>query len=293
MRNTRSLLLLSLGLFILSLALLCVLVYQYYHQDTFKTIAKNITTPVQDETRDSLLKVYNTTVNSLYTRQDTSTPDTTLKEFYKLRSEIANLLQAKSTNEDMDLARKKIGELQQKLNQLNYRKSDVENENIKLHAMLDQLTKETKGSDENVKEVSENNKTGIRKDNSTAALSTANLNLSAVAENIQNEEGTQSEKLVGSFTFKNISNNETKYDLVVVLIQPDGQVLQKSQWESGSFETSQGKKVYSCKLSFNALQGEAKQLNFSLSADRYQKGNYTMQIYHNGIMIGKMNKILS
>jgi hypothetical protein len=80
---------------------------------------------------------------------------------------------------------------------------------------------------------------------------------------------------------------------VVVVLQPDGQVLQKSAWESGTFETRDGKKIYSCKLRCDALQGEAKQLNFSLSADSYQKGNYTMHIYHNGVLIGRASKILS
>ena len=76
-------------------------------------------------------------------------------------------------------------------------------------------------------------------------------------------------------------------------LQPDGRVLKNSEWDSGSFNTPDGKKIYSYKLSFNYAKGEQKQLLFSLKADKYQKGNYTMQVYYNGIMIGRVSKTLS
>ncbi len=82
-------------------------------------------------------------------------------------------------------------------------------------------------------------------------------------------------------------------DIVVVVVQPNGQVLQKSAWESGSFETPEGKKIYPCKIRCETARGENKQLNFSLTANKYLKGKYTMQIYHNGVLIGRMNKTLS
>ena len=81
--------------------------------------------------------------------------------------------------------------------------------------------------------------------------------------------------------------------MMVVVLQPDGRVLKNSEWDSGSFNTPDGKKIYSYKLSFNYAKGEQKQLLFSLKADKYQKGNYTMQVYYNGILIGRVSKTLS
>lgn len=310
MRDTKSLslLLLSSVLFLLSIILLCTWGYQYYHQiqeDKSKTQAVNTPPVVPDSTRDSLLKIYQTTLSGLDNKVDTASYyadslkgnlNINLEEFYKLRDEIAGLLKTNSPNTDqLNLARKKVTELQQRVEQLRYRNTDVENENKKLHAILDQLSKESQDVEQNVRQVTNDNVTLSNKINNIVAISAANLNLTAVAGNNQDEtdQAKQVEKLVGSFTVKNNGNNFAKCDIVVVVLQPDGQVIQKSAWESGSFETKSGKKVYSCKIRCEAPQGETKQLNFSLNADSYQKGNYTMKIYHNGVMIGKILKTLS
>jgi hypothetical protein len=310
MRDTKSLslLLLSSVLFLLSIILLCTWGYQYYHQiqqDKTKAEVAKVTPPVvPDSTRDSLLKIYKVTINGLDNRLDSASYyadslkgnlDINLKEFYRLRDEIATLLQAQTPKtEDLDIARRKIGELQQRVTQLRYRNNDVENENAKLRALLEEMSRQTRGIEDNSKLVERENRTLTAKVNALLSLSAANLNLTALANNEQQEttEAGQTEKLVGSFTLK--SNMSSKCDIVVVVVQPNGQVLQKSAWESGSFETAEGaKKIYSCKLRCETAKGEPKLLNFSLIADKYLKGNYSMQIYHNGVLIGKTNKTLS
>lgn len=308
MRDTKSLslLLLSSVLFLLSIILLCTWGYQYYHQiqddKTKATIVKNTPPAVPDGTRDSLLNIYKATLNSLNTRFDTASYytdsltgklDINLKEFYRLRDEIAVLLQDKNATVDINLARKKIGELQQKVDLLKYKNTDVETENKKLKAILEEMARQTKGIEQNTKLIEKENNNLAEKINTLVAVSAANLNLSALANNDQQEttEAVQTEKLVGSFTVK--SNMTARCDIVVVVVQPNGQVLQKSAWESGSFETPEGKKIYSCKIRCETARGENKQLNFSLTADKYLKGKYTMQIYHNGVLIGRMNKTLS
>ena len=98
---------------------------------------------------------------------------------------------------------------------------------------------------------------------------------------------------MGTFVVKNNSPINTKSDIMVVVVQPNGQILQKSDWESGVFETAEGKKIYSCRLKCETNKGESRQLNFSISADKYLRGNYSMQVYYNGVLIGKVNKVLS
>jgi hypothetical protein len=310
MRDTKSLslLLLSSVLFLLSIILLCTWGYQYYHQiqsDKTKIITtKAAPSVVPDATRDSLLKIYKVTLNTLDNRLDTAwyyadslkgNLDINLREFYTLRDEIATMLQDKTATVDLNLARRKIGELQQKVQLLRYRNSDVENENKKLKAILEQLSKKTQGEEQNSRQAEKENKNLTDKLSAITTISTVNLSLSALANNDQDETSAaeQTEKLVGSFTVKNTGNNYSKCDIMIVVVQPDGQVLQKSAWESGSFETSEGKKIYSCKVRCETAKGESKKLNFSLTADNYQKGSYSMRIYHNGVMIGKMSKTLS
>lgn len=309
MRDTKSLslLLLSSVLFLLSIILLCTWGYQYYHQiqiDKTKTdLVKNTPPVVPDSTRDSLLKIYKITMGGLDSRLDTAwyqadslkgNLDLNLKEFYRLRDEIAGLLQTQVPNaDDLNMARKKILELQQKVTQLRFRNSDVETENARLKAILEQMTRETRGIEQNSKFVQKENKTLTAQVNALVSLSAANLNLAALANNEQQETtlANETEKLVGSFTVK--SNLSSKCDIVVVVVQPNGQVLQKSAWESGSFETPEGKRIYSCKVRCETIKGEPRQVNFSLTADKYLKGNYTVQIYHNGVLIARMNKALS
>jgi hypothetical protein len=58
-------------------------------------------------------------------------------------------------------------------------------------------------------------------------------------------------------------------------------------------ETRNGTKKYTRKVRFEYLKGETKQVQFNLSSDDNEKGNYTVQVYHNGYMIGQTKKMLN
>jgi flagellar motility protein MotE (MotC chaperone) len=322
MKDTKSLtlLLLSSVLFLLSIILLCTWGYQYYHQiqvdksqtqQTTKTAAA-----VADATRDSLLKIYKVTLNSLDNRADTAyyiadslngQLNVNLQEFYRLRDEIAALLQSQTPKtEDLLLARKKITELQGRVEQLRYRNTDVEAENRRLKAVIEQLSKSangaavtTAGGGDAVQEyiASSKNNASNAAANASGSIVAANLSLTAVKGADENlvitNEANGAQKLVGSFLVKNNSLSNHLCDLVVVVLDPSGRVIQKSAWESGAFETRNGRKIYSVKLRCETNKGESRQLNFSLNADNYPKGSYTMQVYHDGVLIGRVSKSLS
>lgn len=321
MKDTKSLtlLLLSSVLFLLSIILLCTWGYQYYHQiqvDKTQTqqAIKNASA-VADDTRDSLLKIYKVTLNSLDNRADTAyyiadslngQLNVNLQEFYRLRDEIAALLQAQAPRaEDLALAKKKITELQGRVQQLRYHNTDVEAENRRLKAVIEQLAKSgaqpVPGSGVNAIQdyiTTANNKTADTKTaNAAGSIVAANLSLNAFRGNDENSvvtnEANTAQKLVGSFIVKNNSPSSHLCDLVVVVTDPQGRVIQKSAWESGSFETRNGRKIYSVKLRCETAKGETRQLNFSLNAETYPKGNYTMQVYHDGVLIGRLLKPLS
>ena len=123
----------------------------------------------------------------------------------------------------------------------------------------------------------------------------ARLHLFAVVNNNAKEQETSAadnaEKMVGTFVVKNLPAKGNG-ELLIVVLQPDGKVVKNSVWESGTFETIEGKKIYSRKI-ITETATEEKQLNFSLTPDRFLKGDYTMQIWYNGSMIAKMIKTLS
>src|SRR6185436_6511219 len=104
----------------------------------------------------------------------------------------------------------------------------------------------------------------------------------------ETNQSKKASKFVVSFTVQNNIGEYNAAEVYVVIIQPDGSVLQNSVWDAGSFETrNDGTKNYTIKMHFDYNKGEPKHLLFTLSPEEYQKGNYTMQLYHNGMMIGK------
>ncbi len=309
MKDSKSLLLLvvSVLLILVSFALLWSWGYNLGNQQSDKKgtvyIIKDSTTAA-NATRDSLKKIYASTLNNIgvldstWTKADSLKDDLDLKlsDFYKLKNEIALLLKNPTNKADIDLAKKKITELQVKVDQLRERNSDIEKENKRLYDILAQLTQAQKNEVRNIRPVLFENTPVSEKTNTNFLFAASEIRLSALMVEEDKEQETlqalQTDKFSGSFTIKNNQAQLSNAEIVVVLLQPDGKVLKSSAWESGSFETSEGRKLYSCKVRFEYNKGESKRLNFSVSSDRYMKGTYTLQLYQNGIQIGKMSKTL-
>lgn len=307
--NSLLLLLVSLLLVIVSGILLWTWGYRVYNKNdngTVKTQPAD-SAAIARVVRDSLQQQYTATLQELNTQIDSTLYGSDslrgqlsakLEEFFRLRDEINELLKDKSGSFKQDLAKQKIIELQIKVQELRNRNADVEQENKKLNALLAQLKdleKNNPGQD-NARRVSYDSRAADNNTPVSAVFTASDLRLSAMMTDNDRETETssaqQTEKLVGSFVVRNagaVNNSE----IMVVVVQPDGRVLKGSAWESGIFSTPEGKKIYSYKLSFDYSRGESKKLLFSLSADKYQKGNYIMQVYHNGSLIGKLSKSLS
>ncbi len=312
MKDRKSLLLIvvSFLLFIVSFTLLWTWGYRFYIKSPSDKVIQGQVMPSTPAsataTRDTLQKLYTATLNNLDTQFDSARNnadslrgrlDMRLGEFYRLRNEIAVLLKNQLTDTDLDLARHKITELQQRVKDLLDRNLDVEYENKKLSAVLEQLTKVKNLPVNNIQSASYNNPQLVDKNEPSVAFTATELRLTALMTSAEKEEETllaqETQKLVGSFFVKsNVAQNNTT-ELYIVVIQPDGQVLKNSDWESGAFVTNEGRKIYSCKMRFDNKSGEVKRMAFSLNADKYQKGNYTMQVYYKGLLIGKVQKSLS
>ena len=124
------------------------------------------------------------------------------------------------------------------------------------------------------------------------------LKLSPVTVKNDKEQETnlakKAEKLIISFA---VQNNVTDYqnaDVFIVITLPNGKVLKNEDvWEATSINLQNGSRIsYTRKVRFEYLKGESKRLIFSLDAEEYLKGTYTLQLYHNGYMIGQTMKTL-
>lgn len=268
MKDKKSILLIivSFLLFIVSFTLLWTWGYRFYNkQPGEEAKAGVVASPAPHSMRDSLQMLYAATEKELDDRliRVSSNTDSLkdvlnkkLAEFYRLRTEIAALLNDK--------------------------------------APLPQQPSSSKKDPENfIQKTSFDN---VTPDKTSAPLTISDVSLAAVTtENDREQETTQAqrtEKLVGSFLVKNNADQNNVSEVMVIVLQPDGQVVKNSAWESGTFQTNEGKKVYSYKLRFDNNR-EPRRLLFSLTTEKYLKGSYTMQVYFNGVLLAKTIKTLT
>ena len=297
------LLIASVVLLVLSAIMLLISGYNiYFKKHTNPTIA-TITYGKVPKLRDSLTKIYSNTITDIdehlnITASAAIDPDTKVKmaEVGRLREEILSLLANKNNDGDLQLAKIKIEELQQKVALLQNKYIGVETENKRLQQLINQLLNGKQNPTQNSSTTStEKQKSASVTVVNNGVASAAALHLFAVAGNNKNGQETNiaddAEKIVGTFTVKNLPAKGNG-ELLIVVLQPDGKVVKNSVWESGTFESADGKKIYSRKL-YAEPTNEEKQLNFSLTPERFLKGDYTMQIWYNGNMIAKMTKTLS
>ena len=129
-------------LVLLSIILIFTWVYHFYDKSTY--VHQSTELSVKDSTsvgraiRDSLKSLYAAAILELDTRLDSSQENTALlqnrlatrlDEIEQLKSEIRNILSKQNfTAEDLVEARKKIAELQQKVDQLSGQKLSMEEE---------------------------------------------------------------------------------------------------------------------------------------------------------------------
>jgi len=244
------------------------------------------------------------------------------QEINNLKTEIAALTKPKQNDADLKLARQKIEELEQRVNKLVEKNGTVEQENKELYAMLKRLSAERRDNEQKVNPMPVVFKNSVREADpltglvpsekkptvaSTPATVVATSNASFVMEEIrllaititdnnkevETTQAYQADQLVGNFTVKGSNAQNGTGEIIIVVTQPDGRILQKSTWETGTFQSPEGKKVYSCRLRFDYGRGETKRLSFVLQPQAFLKGNYVMQVYNRGVLIGKFVKSLS
>ena len=314
MKDTKTLLLLFVSLLLLLASI--TLLWSWGYQFSFNRQENNIpgTITSKDSAKkatlisDSLQRAYYKTLNhldktidSVFNNSDSlkGNLDVKLSEFYQLRSQITDSFKNRAGDAGIKSANEKINQLQQRVAQLRISNTDVENENKRLTDLLKQYSNQKPAVSAqfiNTSVQATENKSATVKNTSFADFTASDLQLVALAEESGKEETSQPDKtlkLAGSFMIKNKSGQSNSIEIMIVVLQPNGKVLQKSTWESGAFQTNTGNKIYSCKIQATCNSGEAKRLQFWLGSDYYQKGNYSMQVYHKGVMIAKITKAIS
>ena len=307
MRDIRSLLLM-----LLSVGLVGTWVYHLYDKSIYSQhnaeMSLKDSASIAKSIRDSLEKNYSQTIHQLDSRLDSTTNsvDSTksqlssrLAEINKLRDEIGNILKNRNASKaDLSVARKKITELQDKVSELQGENTSIDEERKQLNTSLEKVSAEVKNLEQNIQLLGNENKDLNEKLKLASNFIASEIKFLPVSTSGSKEQETKqvrkTDKFVISFTVQNNISEYNNAEVFVVITEPDGKVLRNSVWDSGTFETRNGvKKDYTIRLRFDYTKGEQKQQLFTLDADIIQKGNYTMQLWQNGYMIGQASRKLN
>jgi hypothetical protein len=287
-------------------------VYHFYDKATYARQSAEMSakdsTDVGRVIRDSLKSLYSVALMELDTKLDSTQENaallqtrlaTKLDEIDQLKSEIRNILSKQNfTAGDLAEARKKIAELQEKVDELSNQKLSMEEEKKQLSNTLLQLTQNVDSLQMNIRRLSLENEALNEKVSLASVFVASEVKIDAVELKGAAEESTsqakKADKFIASFIVQNRVSNFVSAEVTTVIVKPDGQVMQSTVWDSGTFDAkNEGKKNYTRKIKFDYEKGETKHLLFSIDTEKCQKGVYTFQVWHNGIMIGKATKTLS
>ncbi len=297
---------------LLALGLISTWIYHLYDKTQYTRRRNEIfikdSIAVAQGVSDSLQKIYRVTLNDLGSRLDSSVSSADslqsqlgdkVAQIQNLKKEIGGILSKRGiTKEELDLARRKIDELQGMVQGLKKQNSSMEEERNRLNSILAQLNGDMRGLEDNITKLDEENKSLREKINLASVFVASELKLSAVSRKGSKETDVSSakkaEKFILSFLVQNNVNQMNDADVYVVITGPDGQILQNPVWDSKTIDTKgEGKKPYTLRIRFDYEKGESKRILFSLDPDKFIKGPYTMQVYHNGYRIGQTSKTLS
>ncbi len=246
-------------------------------RDTVYAPAKNVN--VQSPEGETIQTVVHNPVST-----DTGELQQKLAQMEQLQNEIKALLDNQKAPDSV-AASQKIRQLEENLKNLELENKSIIAKNKQLERAVTKLgRKESKAP------------TPKGKDNTIPAevpaetpVTVSNVNLFALAGDMSvTSDASGANFLRGSFFVKaaGISSGE----LMAVVVDPDGKVLINGPWESGYFDTPDGRKLYSTRLHFDKPE---QRINFSLSTNNLKQGTYVLQIYFKGILIATLKKTFS
>ena len=300
----------ALLLVILSAGLLGTWVYHLYDKNHYRALKSEAvlikdTAAVQSRVKDSLQTLFTQTMEEMKSRRTDVDSlkdelDTQVFQIFKLRNEISTILKNRNlTKADLNVAKEKIYELQKKIQEIKDQNENLEVERARLNTTLDQLSAEMKDLHENIQRLGKENKEMAETINAASTFIVSEMHLTPVdvrqgVKETETSQAYKANKFVVTFAVQNNIIKNSMSEVIVVITDPAGKVLHNDIWESGNFETkTSGVKDYTIKLRFEYNQGEQKKMILTLEPDKFLKGNYKMQLYHNGIMIGETSKTLS
>ena len=213
-------------------------------------------------------------------------------EIAKLKGEIGSILRKKNaTASELARAKTLIDELNTQIETLQADNARLTGENQTLTTEKAQLIVEKDTLTANLNTTQAEKKVLEETVDVGSTFSASNIAITPVNEkgNGKEKETTTAkrvDKLVISFDVENRIAKSGPADMNIIVTAPDGKVM--SEATGGTFTTRQdGDKSFTSKITVPYEQGTRQNVQLPLLQEKFQTGDYKIQVYHNGFKIGE------
>jgi peptidoglycan hydrolase CwlO-like protein len=215
-------------------------------------------------------------------------------EIAKVKSEIRSILNKRNaTSAELSRARKLIAQLNGQITDLQQQVAMLTLENDSLRSERTVLIANNATLTRNLDSTNVI-KTSLEKTVDIAStLNASNISITPVKVKNNGKEKVKTtakrvDKLVVSFDVNNRIIQPGTTDVYVVVIGPDGKPVTSAQG-AGTFTTrDQGDKSFTAKLPVDLETAKTKNVEFAFApGTHFQQGNYKIEIYQNGFLIGQ------
>ncbi|HYM92650.1 MAG TPA: hypothetical protein VET23_00805 [Chitinophagaceae bacterium] len=216
-------------------------------------------------------------------------------EITKTKAEIRSILNKKNvTTAELSKAKDLIASLNDKISTMEQEVARLTQDNQNLTQDKVVLTQEKEKLNQDLTATTVIKDDLTKKVDIASTLNASNIAITPVNVRKNDKERITStakrvDKLMISFDVNNRIAQAGMMDIYILVTGPDGKLISSEALGSGTFTTrEQGDKPYSTKLSINVETATTKKVEYSfVSGEGFKKGNYKIQIYQNGFMIGE------
>jgi len=213
----------------------------------------------------------------------------------KLKGQIRSLLNKQHlTQAEEKKAQELIKELNDKISNLEQQVAQLTQENQQLNTEKTALTADKEKLTTDLQTTTTAKQDLEKKVDIASTLNASNISITPYHEksNGKDKETTTARrvnKLVIGFDVANRIAQTGQTDVYVCITGPDGKPISVPALGSGTFTSrDEGDKVYTAKVPVDFEAGKSKSVQFAWKQNsEFQKGNYKIEIYHNGFKIGE------
>jgi hypothetical protein len=216
-------------------------------------------------------------------------------EIGKLKGQIRGILKKeKLTEEEKKKAEGLIKDLNDKISNLEQEVARLTQENQQLTTDKANLTQEKDKLTTDLQTTTTAKQDLEKKVDIASTLNASNIAITPVKDKKNGQEKVTTtakkvDKLIISFDVANRIAQTGQTDVYVCITGPDGKAISVPSLGSGSFTTrDEGDKVFTAKVPVEIEASKSKSVQFAWKQNTpFMKGNYKIEIFHNGFKIGE------